>query len=62
MTSKNKAASRSIPYKYVVYRRKKEKYEFEFIYKMDSKTTNRCLFVKSGLLNEGKYIIDWGHL
>ncbi|XP_062264891.1 E3 ubiquitin-protein ligase rnf213-alpha [Platichthys flesus] len=56
MTSKNKAAANSIPYKYVVWRRKKEKYEYEFIYKDDAKkTTNRCLFVKSRLLNEG----DW---
>ncbi|XP_034448201.1 E3 ubiquitin-protein ligase rnf213-alpha isoform X1 [Hippoglossus hippoglossus] len=56
-TSKYKAASKSIPYKYVVYHKKKGKYEYEFIYKIDSvqKTTNRCLFVKSGLLNDG----DW---
>ncbi|TRY85502.1 hypothetical protein DNTS_016006 [Danionella cerebrum] len=43
----------SIPYKYVVYRAKKNKYEYELIYKMDSKeATNRCLFVKRALLNE----------
>lgn len=57
MASKSKAESQSIPYKYVVYNSKKSKYEYEFIYKLDSAqaTTNRCLFVKSHLLNdEGK--------
>ncbi|XP_040919421.1 E3 ubiquitin-protein ligase rnf213-alpha isoform X2 [Toxotes jaculatrix] len=51
-TIKSKAVSESIPYKYIVY--KKGKYEFEFIYKLDSahKITNRCLFVKSHLLSE----------
>nr|XP_043906230.1 E3 ubiquitin-protein ligase rnf213-alpha isoform X2 [Solea senegalensis] len=54
ITDKDKAVSVSIPYKYVVYDSKKEKYEYEFIYKMDDvkETTNRCLFVKPGLLNE----------
>lgn len=43
----------SIPYKYVVYKAKKHKYEFEHIYKLDAKeTTNRCLFVKKILLND----------
>ncbi|XP_016095221.1 E3 ubiquitin-protein ligase rnf213-alpha-like isoform X1 [Sinocyclocheilus grahami] len=49
------AASVSIPYKYVVYKAKKQKYElhYEYIYKLDSdETTNRCLFVKSHLLND----------
>ncbi|XP_016387021.1 E3 ubiquitin-protein ligase rnf213-alpha-like [Sinocyclocheilus rhinocerous] len=45
----------SIPYKYVVYKEEDHnKYElhYEYIYKLDSKeTTNRCLFVKSHLLN-----------
>ncbi|KAJ8398812.1 hypothetical protein AAFF_G00420090 [Aldrovandia affinis] len=53
VTAKVNAAAISIPYKYVVYKHKKEKYEFEYIYKLDSEhTTNRCLFVKSHLLNE----------
>ncbi|XP_076122057.1 E3 ubiquitin-protein ligase rnf213-alpha-like isoform X3 [Alosa pseudoharengus] len=52
-TSKTKAASESIPYKYVVYRKKKGTYEYEHIYKLDAqKMTNRCLFVKPHLLNE----------
>ncbi|XP_067087748.1 E3 ubiquitin-protein ligase rnf213-alpha-like [Osmerus mordax] len=58
VTTKEKAGSVSIPYKYVIYKSKKNKYEFEYIYKPDSSnvTTNRCLFVKSHLLNaEG----DW---
>uniref|UniRef100_A0A3P8YEE8 RING-type E3 ubiquitin transferase n=1 Tax=Esox lucius TaxID=8010 RepID=A0A3P8YEE8_ESOLU len=44
----------SIPYKYIVYKAAKNKYEYEYIYKLDSTphTTNRCLFVKSHLLNE----------
>ncbi|KAJ7989846.1 hypothetical protein DPEC_G00308720 [Dallia pectoralis] len=57
ITSKSNTAM-SIPYKYIVYKAAKEKYEYEYIYKMDSthQTTNRCLFVKSHLLNhEG----DW---
>lgn len=42
----------SIPYKYIVYKAKKGKYEYEFIYKQDSKDiTNRCLFVKETLLD-----------
>ncbi|XP_066499023.1 E3 ubiquitin-protein ligase rnf213-alpha [Hoplias malabaricus] len=52
-TTKQKAATVSIPYKYVVYRNKKSKYEYEYIYKLDSNViTNRCLFVKAHLLNE----------
>ncbi|XP_072299387.1 E3 ubiquitin-protein ligase rnf213-alpha-like [Eucyclogobius newberryi] len=51
-TIKSKATSGPLPYKYVVYRAKKRKYEFEFIYKLDNNdTTNRCLFVKDKLLN-----------
>ncbi len=47
--------SESIPYKYVVYRNKKAKYDFEYIYKLDSthNTTNRCLFVKPHLVSDG---------
>ncbi|XP_038557039.1 E3 ubiquitin-protein ligase rnf213-alpha [Micropterus salmoides] len=57
-TVKNEAESVSIPYKYVVYKSKKNKYEFEFIYKLDSTqhTTNRCLFVKPLLVNDDG---DW---
>lgn len=52
ITSKRDAESESIPYKYVVYNRKKPDYEYEFIYKLDSEhVTNRCLFVKPHLLN-----------
>ncbi|XP_045076975.1 E3 ubiquitin-protein ligase rnf213-alpha-like isoform X2 [Coregonus clupeaformis] len=53
ITSKSNATV-SIPYKYLVYKHKKQKYEYEYIYKLDSThpTTNRCLFVKSHLLNE----------
>eukprot|EP00063_Salmo_salar_P075006 XP_014049841.1 PREDICTED: E3 ubiquitin-protein ligase RNF213-like [Salmo salar] len=53
ITSKSNATM-SIPYKYLVYKLKKQKYEYEYIYKLDSNypTTNRCLFVKSHLLNE----------
>uniref|UniRef100_A0A3P9C4G5 CBM20 domain-containing protein n=1 Tax=Maylandia zebra TaxID=106582 RepID=A0A3P9C4G5_9CICH len=55
--SKKEAVSASIPYKYVVYRNKKETYEYEYIYKMDSThTTNRCLFVKEHLINDDG---DW---
>lgn len=52
-----KTGAGPIPYKYVVYKAKKEKYEFEYIYKLDSKeTTNRCLVVKPHLLNtEGRW-------
>ncbi|MGL5621681.1 hypothetical protein, partial [Cetobacterium sp.] len=59
VSSKDKAEAVSIPYKYVVYKKKKKKYEYEYIYKLDSnETTNRCLFVKSHLLNvESKYSI-----
>ncbi|XP_026120794.1 E3 ubiquitin-protein ligase rnf213-alpha-like [Carassius auratus] len=56
---KTDAEAISIPYKYVVYKEKNQKYEldYEYIYKLDSKeTTNRCLFVKSHLLNsEGEW-------
>uniref|UniRef100_UPI0037E8EFFF E3 ubiquitin-protein ligase rnf213-alpha n=1 Tax=Semicossyphus pulcher TaxID=241346 RepID=UPI0037E8EFFF len=53
-TKKTDAVANSIPYKYVVYKNKKAKYEYEFIYKLDSsqQTVNRCLFVKDQLLNE----------
>ncbi|CAJ1075084.1 E3 ubiquitin-protein ligase rnf213-alpha [Xyrichtys novacula] len=54
-TYRSDAVSHSIPYKYVVYKNKKERYEFEFIYKLESAsqhTVNRCLFVKSHMLNE----------
>uniref|UniRef100_A0A8C7Y3G1 RING-type E3 ubiquitin transferase n=1 Tax=Oryzias sinensis TaxID=183150 RepID=A0A8C7Y3G1_9TELE len=49
---KSDVVSESIPYKYVVYRHKKQEYEYEFIYKLDSSRfhTNRCLFVKPQLL------------
>ncbi|XP_067222276.1 E3 ubiquitin-protein ligase rnf213-alpha-like [Chanodichthys erythropterus] len=53
---KTDAADVPIPYKYVVYKEHdKNEYElcYEYIYKSDSKeTTNRCLFVKSQLLND----------
>ncbi|XP_041812142.1 E3 ubiquitin-protein ligase rnf213-alpha [Chelmon rostratus] len=53
LTEKSKAESVSIPYKYVVYHAEKNKYEYEYIYKLDStQYTNRCLFVKPHLLNE----------
>ncbi|XP_061079146.1 E3 ubiquitin-protein ligase rnf213-alpha [Conger conger] len=53
LVTTKKNASVSIPYKYVVFKDKKSKYVFEYIYKLDSKeTTNRCLFVKPHLLNE----------
>lgn len=49
---KKQATLKSIPYKYVVYKAKKGKYDFEFIYKQDStEFTNRCLFVKTTLLD-----------
>lgn len=52
LACKHEATSVSIPYKYVVYKTKKKKYEFEFIYKQDSAgITNRCLFVKPALLD-----------
>ncbi|XP_063075937.1 E3 ubiquitin-protein ligase rnf213-alpha [Engraulis encrasicolus] len=50
---KSGVTSVSIPYKYVVYKKKKDDYEFEYIYKLDAhKTTNRCLFIIAHLLNE----------
>lgn len=54
MTIKADAVSVSIPYKYIVHKYKKDKYEFEYIYKLDStqQTTNRCLFVKPHLIND----------
>ncbi|XP_078124896.1 E3 ubiquitin-protein ligase rnf213-alpha-like isoform X2 [Sander vitreus] len=57
-TIKTEAESVSIPYKYVVYYKKKDRYEYEYIYKLDSthQTTNRCLFVKPRLVNEDG---DW---
>ncbi|XP_054463285.1 E3 ubiquitin-protein ligase rnf213-alpha [Anoplopoma fimbria] len=57
-TNKSDAVSEAIPYKYVVYNHKKQKYDFEYIYKMDSthQTTNRCLFVKPLLINDDG---DW---
>ncbi|XP_037333444.2 E3 ubiquitin-protein ligase rnf213-alpha isoform X2 [Pungitius pungitius] len=57
-TNKKDAESVSIPYKYVVYNQKKKRYEYEYIYKLDSshETTNRCLFVKPHLVNEDG---DW---
>lgn len=57
-TSKKEAVSESIPYKYVVYKAKKDAYEYEYIYKLDStqQITNRCLFVKEHLINDDG---DW---
>ncbi|XP_029014016.1 E3 ubiquitin-protein ligase rnf213-alpha isoform X2 [Betta splendens] len=56
-TTRAKAVSESIPYKYVIYRTKKRTYEYEHIYKLDSATTtNRCLFVKSHLVSDDG---DW---
>lgn len=54
LTTTKSNATVSIPYKYLVYKHKKQKYEFEYIYNLDSNypTTNRCLFVNSHLLNE----------
>ncbi|XP_054615147.1 E3 ubiquitin-protein ligase rnf213-alpha isoform X2 [Dunckerocampus dactyliophorus] len=52
-TTKTDAVAVSIPYKYVVYKTKQKKDEFEYIYKADSKQhTNRCLFVIEHLLNQ----------
>ncbi|XP_028266969.1 E3 ubiquitin-protein ligase rnf213-alpha-like isoform X1 [Parambassis ranga] len=59
IANKNEAVSVSIPYKYIVYKKKKDSYEFEYIYKLDSSTqhtTNRCLFVKPFLINDSG---DW---
>uniref|UniRef100_A0AAX7TSP4 RING-type E3 ubiquitin transferase n=1 Tax=Astatotilapia calliptera TaxID=8154 RepID=A0AAX7TSP4_ASTCA len=57
-SSKKEAVSESIPYKYVVYKAKKDAYEYEYIYKLDStqQITNRCLFVKEHLINDDG---DW---
>ncbi|KAJ8251475.1 hypothetical protein GJAV_G00221740, partial [Gymnothorax javanicus] len=54
MTTKNRAVSVSIPYKYIIYKAKKGMYEYIYkLDKLDSKqTTNRCLFVTEHLLNE----------
>uniref|UniRef100_A0A3P8VZZ7 RING-type E3 ubiquitin transferase n=1 Tax=Cynoglossus semilaevis TaxID=244447 RepID=A0A3P8VZZ7_CYNSE len=53
LESRAAVLSKSIPYKYVVWRHKKKDYEFEFIYKTDNdKMTNRCLFVNSNLLKQ----------
>ncbi|KAK5599708.1 hypothetical protein CRENBAI_016743 [Crenichthys baileyi] len=57
LTSKAKTVSQSIAYKYVVYKNKKEDYEYEYIYTPDSSPyTNRCLFVKHHLITEDG---DW---
>ncbi|XP_029944705.1 E3 ubiquitin-protein ligase rnf213-alpha-like isoform X2 [Salarias fasciatus] len=49
--------SKSIPYKYFVYRTKNCLYTYEYIYKPDStQPTNRCLFVKEHLINDSG---DW---
>ncbi|XP_053706651.1 E3 ubiquitin-protein ligase rnf213-alpha isoform X2 [Synchiropus splendidus] len=57
---KDVTVSESIPYKYVIYKhknKKKERYQFEYIYKLDSShTTNRSLFVKPHLLTDAG---DW---
>uniref|UniRef100_A0A3Q3AP92 RING-type E3 ubiquitin transferase n=1 Tax=Kryptolebias marmoratus TaxID=37003 RepID=A0A3Q3AP92_KRYMA len=44
VTSKTETVTKSIPYKYVVYKYKKKAYEFEYIYKLESSKhhTNRC--------------------
>lgn len=50
--SKKETERESIPYKYVVYRNDKGKYDYEFIYKpYTDYIVNRCLFVKPHLLN-----------
>ncbi|KAM9745174.1 E3 ubiquitin-protein ligase rnf213-alpha-like isoform 2-T2 [Menidia menidia] len=51
-TRRKETESESIPYKYVVYKDKKNSYEYEYIYKLDSSEhpTNRCLFVKPQLI------------
>ncbi|ROL47362.1 E3 ubiquitin-protein ligase rnf213-alpha [Anabarilius grahami] len=53
---KTDAEAVPIPYKYVVYKehdKNESEFCYEYIYKSDSKeTTNRCLFVKSQLLND----------
>ncbi|XP_029944702.1 E3 ubiquitin-protein ligase rnf213-alpha-like [Salarias fasciatus] len=55
-TTKNQV-SKSIPYKYFVYKTKKGSYKYEYIYKQDStQPANRCLFVKEHLINENG---DW---
>lgn len=49
---KDKTTSVSIPYKYAVYKPKKKKLEYEFIYKQDyAGITNRCMFVKPALVD-----------
>ncbi|KAM9393995.1 E3 ubiquitin-protein ligase rnf213-alpha-like isoform 2-T2 [Pholidichthys leucotaenia] len=57
-TSKKNAEAVAIPYKYVVYKHKKQTPDYEYIYKFDSShhTTNRCLFVKPGLIKSSG---DW---
>ncbi|XP_043084874.1 E3 ubiquitin-protein ligase rnf213-alpha-like isoform X2 [Puntigrus tetrazona] len=51
---KSDAVSVSIPYKYVVYKHKKDKSCYEYIYNPASEEiTNRSLFVKSHLLTDG---------
>lgn len=50
--SKKETECESIPYKYVVYRNEKGKYDYEYIYKPNTDhIVNRCLFVKPKLLN-----------
>ncbi|XP_017280867.1 E3 ubiquitin-protein ligase rnf213-alpha [Kryptolebias marmoratus] len=58
VTSKTETVTKSIPYKYVVYKYKKKAYEFEYIYKLESSKhhTNRCLFVKNHLITDDG---DW---
>ncbi|XP_061604346.1 E3 ubiquitin-protein ligase rnf213-alpha isoform X4 [Phyllopteryx taeniolatus] len=48
----------SIPYKYVVFKKAKKNYKFEYIYKQDcdQAKTSRCLFVEPRLLIENG---DW---
>ncbi|XP_034046727.1 E3 ubiquitin-protein ligase rnf213-alpha [Thalassophryne amazonica] len=54
VTRKAACISESIPYKYVVYKGKKQKYDYEYIYKLNHSDvpTNRCLFVKECCLSE----------
>lgn len=50
--SKKETVCEAIPYKYVVYRKQKNVYDYEHIYKPNTDdVVNRCLFVKPGLLN-----------
>uniref|UniRef100_A0AAV2KJR2 Ring finger protein 213 n=1 Tax=Knipowitschia caucasica TaxID=637954 RepID=A0AAV2KJR2_KNICA len=53
---KSEVCSGSIPYKYFVFTNKKQKYEYEHIYKLDSQPPNRWLVVKAQLLSEDG---DW---